>query len=320
MSSSRLSAQKSAPKATSSTDGDDHRKRRRNRTTQSCLNCHTTKRMCDRKRPCSRCSQLGLVSWPVFPYILSHRGKIKSGNCVYEVDDPDRGQQDESARLTNRIAELEGVIRELKNKPHPRWLAEQARPSTASDKAHISPPSSGGPSTPNAPVWAFPPASRYTPGIPFPSPAPALSPSSGNDSLESLFSTLTAHMSLGRGGTCGCLNEATCYNVVLELSLRLRKAADVLSRSPRHSMNSACALNTYISELDTLVKNSLLNLPSHSIRSSTLGRAVGRDKAAASSNIFDQYYPNDTTFSWDFEDFSVNNDDLMSWAPVHGTM
>lgn len=60
----------------------DHRKRRRNRTTQSCLNCHTSKRkvrrptplspfnpiltfeassQCDRKRPCQRCIQLGLV-------------------------------------------------------------------------------------------------------------------------------------------------------------------------------------------------------------------------------------------------------------------
>ena len=55
--------------------------RRRNRTTQSCLNCHTSKRkvcsealilyesdlmssvsQCDRKRPCQRCIQLGLAS------------------------------------------------------------------------------------------------------------------------------------------------------------------------------------------------------------------------------------------------------------------
>ncbi|KAJ7913958.1 hypothetical protein B0H13DRAFT_1565294, partial [Mycena leptocephala] len=71
---------------------------RRNRTTQSCLNCHATKRMCDRQRPCSRCSQLGI-----------------GGTCVYEVDDPNRqskGKQDEGTRLMNRITELEGVIRE----------------------------------------------------------------------------------------------------------------------------------------------------------------------------------------------------------------
>ncbi|KAI6121665.1 hypothetical protein F5141DRAFT_528907 [Pisolithus sp. B1] len=84
----------------------DHRKRRRNRTTQSCLNCHTSKRMCDRKRPCGRCTQLGLT-----------------GLCVYEVDDPSQRSeaQDEGSRLRKRVAELEGVIRELKNKPHPRW-------------------------------------------------------------------------------------------------------------------------------------------------------------------------------------------------------
>ncbi|KAJ3547272.1 hypothetical protein NMY22_g1714 [Coprinellus aureogranulatus] len=79
-------------------EGSDHRKKRRNRTTQSCLNCHTSKRMCDRRRPaCSRCTQLGLT-----------------GLCVYEVDDPNQraDAQDETARLITRVAELEGVIRE----------------------------------------------------------------------------------------------------------------------------------------------------------------------------------------------------------------
>lgn len=39
----------------------DHRKRKRNRTIQSCLPCHQNKRKCDRKKPCSRCKTLGLV-------------------------------------------------------------------------------------------------------------------------------------------------------------------------------------------------------------------------------------------------------------------
>ncbi|KII90667.1 hypothetical protein PLICRDRAFT_39249 [Plicaturopsis crispa FD-325 SS-3] len=85
----------------------DHRKRRRNRTTQSCLNCHTSKRRCDRKRPCQRCIQLGLT-----------------GLCVYEVDDistRDDPTVDENTRLRNRIAELERLVRELRGKPHPRW-------------------------------------------------------------------------------------------------------------------------------------------------------------------------------------------------------
>ncbi|KAH8980487.1 hypothetical protein EDB86DRAFT_556742 [Lactarius hatsudake] len=84
----------------------DHRKRRRNRTTQSCLNCHISKRMCDRKRPCGRCIQLGIT-----------------GLCMYEVDDPSQRTEaaNDKTRLKMRVAELEGVIRELKNKPHPRW-------------------------------------------------------------------------------------------------------------------------------------------------------------------------------------------------------
>jgi len=85
----------------------DHRRRRRNRTTQSCLNCHTSKRKCDRKRPCQRCIQLGLT-----------------GLCVYEIDDPslrDDPNVDENTRYRNRIAELESLVRELRGKPHPRW-------------------------------------------------------------------------------------------------------------------------------------------------------------------------------------------------------
>jgi hypothetical protein len=63
----------------------DHRKRKRNRTIRSCVPCHNHKRkvgtytplclikltsQCDRKRPCGRCTALGLT-----------------GSCVYEVDE-----------------------------------------------------------------------------------------------------------------------------------------------------------------------------------------------------------------------------------------
>ncbi|KAL5525473.1 hypothetical protein ACEPAG_6809 [Sanghuangporus baumii] len=134
----------------------DHRKRRRNRTTLSCLNCHGSKRMvccsaleflsisnhpksatgtlnivlhmlfssdsgfsAGRRRPaCGRCTKLGL-----------------SGTCVYEVDDINRRDpaQDEVLLLKNRIAELEGFIREFKRKPHPRTITRRNRAdSTAS--------------------------------------------------------------------------------------------------------------------------------------------------------------------------------------------
>lgn len=100
----------------------DHRKRRRNRTTQSCLNCHTSKRKCDRKRPCSRCIQLGLT-----------------GLCVYEVDDPalrDDPNVDETTRLRNRIAELESLVRELRGKPHPKWAEPNYCDGDSTEKWH----------------------------------------------------------------------------------------------------------------------------------------------------------------------------------------
>ncbi|KAH7885479.1 hypothetical protein F5I97DRAFT_1943722 [Phlebopus sp. FC_14] len=100
----------------------DHRKRRRNRTTQSCLNCHTSKRKCDRKRPCQRCIQLGLT-----------------GLCVYEIDDPalrDDPSIDEATRLRNRIAELESLVRELRGKPHPRWADANFRDGDPSERWH----------------------------------------------------------------------------------------------------------------------------------------------------------------------------------------
>lgn len=100
----------------------DHRKRRRNRTTQSCWSCHQAKRKCDRKRPCSRCIQLGLT-----------------GLCVYETDDPasrDDPSLSETQRLRKRIAELEALVREMKNKPHPRWADKVSSGSIGVDKWH----------------------------------------------------------------------------------------------------------------------------------------------------------------------------------------
>ncbi|KZT03745.1 uncharacterized protein LAESUDRAFT_323764 [Laetiporus sulphureus 93-53] len=100
----------------------DHRRRPRNRPTQSCFNCHTSKRKCDRKRPCSRCIQLGLT-----------------GLCVYEIDDPalrDNPNIDENIRLRNRIAELETVLREIRGKPHPRWVEPSYRGGDAREKWH----------------------------------------------------------------------------------------------------------------------------------------------------------------------------------------
>ncbi|TFK44751.1 hypothetical protein BDQ12DRAFT_717903 [Crucibulum laeve] len=306
----------------------DHRKRRRNRTTQSCLNCHTSKRMCDRKRPaCARCTQLGLT-----------------GLCVYEVDDPSQRSdtQDESSRLLKRVAELEGVIRELKNKPHPRWVQPGNSPSEEYDKWHTraqfrggseeqsssnapSPPSSSssekGDSTSISGASPRSSSSIVKPGNTYPSslhvhpdtsrrrpsysssspqstPSPALmtpteefSPShvsilspgemSQEYDLASMFLSYPGLMgcedntypTMSKGNQldeppfgkqldnhCGCLHESSSYNVVLELSLRLRKAADILARSPSHQLSGGCLLNQRISELDTFATNALGNV------------------------------------------------------------
>ncbi|TFK75363.1 hypothetical protein BDN72DRAFT_892326 [Pluteus cervinus] len=315
---------RSVSDATPSQDG-DHRKRRRNRTTQSCLNCHTSKRMCDRKRPaCARCTQLGLT-----------------GLCVYEVDDPSQrsDSQDESSRLLKRVAELEGVIRELKNKPHPRWVQSGNNPEDY-DKWHTRaqtragssepteqpscavPPSPGSsdkgdvPSTPssssghrqpagprqnvypaialhspsaqspyyNSSPQSTPSPSTMTPTDEYPLTQAAIASHSTHDyDLSSMFLSYPSLMGceegayghIGKesqdrdqcfvkqpGGHCGCLHEASNYNVVLELSLRLRKAADVLARSAGHHMGSNCALNQRIADLDAFATNALGNISS----------------------------------------------------------
>ncbi|KAG1732219.1 uncharacterized protein EDB91DRAFT_1206138 [Suillus paluster] len=327
--------------ATPASEG-DHRKRRRNRTTQSCLNCHTSKRMCDRKRPCGRCTQLGLT-----------------GLCVYEVDDPSQRTdvQDESSRLRQRVAELEGVIRELKNKPHPRWVQAGSTPEVEFEKWHarsqsrsvaeqtehqneikstsssnVSPPRSAGsdsgprdesrPSPTHAhPTLTFsqpPPdlthsSPSYSPyfsavSSPLSTPSPSLmtptdeyartqvliageQPLTGEFDFTSIFMSYPGligcedslgHNALGgdaindhlddtcmskhrydapADGHCGCLTEGSSYNVVLELSLRLRKAADILNRSAYHHLGSGnCALNQRVMELDTLATTTLGNI------------------------------------------------------------
>lgn len=401
--------------ANSASNG-DHRKRRRNRTTQSCLNCHTSKRMCDRKRPCGRCTQLGLT-----------------GLCVYEVDDPSQrtGVQDEGSHLRQRVAELEGVIRELKNKPHPRWVQAGSTPEIEFEKWHArsqshpaaeqqeteqqtktkstslssaspsrtacsisrddSHPSPQLPSPPHArPALPFPqpPAdltdtsASYSPyfsstSSPLSTPSPTImmptdeyaqtralivgeQPLAGEFDFASIFMSypdlIACEDSLGHNiipdhlddtrrskhcydtlahGHCGCLTEGSSYNVVLELSLRLRKAADTLSRSAYHYLGSNyCALNQRIMELDTLATTTLGNITtppndinqicpqqhplSHKFNSpsSTFGTPLGRTVPA--STVSRQSLQG--IRSWDImssvsDSSSVCKDSFMSWEP-----
>ncbi|KAI9569617.1 hypothetical protein HD554DRAFT_2204380 [Boletus coccyginus] len=348
----RTSSDTSSPNAVS--EG-DHRKRRRNRTTQSCLNCHTSKRMVFHLRSKA-------PMWPL--YAAGSGTPFRTGLCVYEVDDPSqRGDtQDESSRLRQRVAELEGVIRELKNKPHPRWAKPGTSPSEEFKKCHtpvqsrsaseksvvesrhqsdLSHPSttiSNADSDKTSPDKQTPclldetlqpdylPSSfsplytessvplstlPYSPHFDIHSP-PSV-PSTGivtpaeehpqmqisvagdhhltNDiDLASLFMTYPDLLACDEGsgqvdqanthgqhvdprsikyhhgqfldGHCDCLNEAASYNVVLELSLRLRKAADILSCSANHRFNNGCPLNQRIVDLDVFAMTALGNVTS----------------------------------------------------------
>lgn len=51
-------------------------------------------------------------------------------------------------------------------------------------------------------------------------------------------------------GHCGCLGDTSSYNVVLELSLRLRRAAETLGHFPKHRTPSSCPIHQRIAELD----------------------------------------------------------------------
>ncbi|KIO19372.1 hypothetical protein M407DRAFT_82876, partial [Tulasnella calospora MUT 4182] len=75
------------------------RSKKRNRVMQSCVACHSQKRKCDRKRPCTRCTEHGIA-----------------GQCVYQLEDPAvryGPDQDELFRLRGRVRELEHTVRVL---------------------------------------------------------------------------------------------------------------------------------------------------------------------------------------------------------------
>ncbi|KAI5121562.1 hypothetical protein M0805_000743 [Coniferiporia weirii] len=342
-----------APSASTPAPPGDHRKRRRNRTTQSCLNCHASKRMCDRKRPaCQRCTTLGLT-----------------GLCVYEVDDPSQRNNfsDEKSHLRSRVAELEGVIREMKNKPHPRWAQKSATgqtlgsqssdddselplnstgcdsvegsdgkrpfnhaPSLLVEPAHLnipgvqltpvslsagaasscenllapqdphflrayslpSPPSSPSSNSPRPAQRALPMADASMCGTSF-NVGDLLGSASGSMKQTGLEDGIYGHMldhimrtdeakkaglycdtsAPGRArDICGCIDNATAYNNLLELSVRLRKAVESLGRVADHRQGVPefdCQLYSKICELDKLTSTALGNAMSPADRLQT---------------------------------------------------
>lgn len=54
-------------------------------------------------------------------------------------------------------------------------------------------------------------------------------------------------------GHCGCANETNSYIVLLELSLRLRRASEVVGHHFKHFSGSTCSLNQKIAQLDKFI-------------------------------------------------------------------
>ncbi|KAJ7056157.1 hypothetical protein C8F01DRAFT_1156983 [Mycena amicta] len=227
---------------------------RRNRTTQSCINCHATKRMCDRKRPCSRCAQLGLT-----------------GTCVYEVqvdDGESNGVQHESAprpqpgedsaKLRARIAELESFVRELKNKPPPRG---SARPTAASTSIESASRQTHQPSWPTPSLHSGASFSTFLPTH-LESQASSASDDATLDSLLFMYAGVDTRHVHGAGPSsrstrnCNCISDGPCYDALLALSSRLRTTKEALARSPNHAYGpgSNCRLQMCIDALDRLLK------------------------------------------------------------------
>ncbi|KAJ7770181.1 hypothetical protein DFH07DRAFT_268066 [Mycena maculata] len=301
-------------------------RKRRNRTTQSCLNCHTTKRMCDRKRPCSRCTQLGLT-----------------GLCIYEVDDPARKPTvpDESSRLLSRIAELEGVVRELKNKPHPRCADGQdttlprSPPSALASLPKSPSKVDVDPTLPNLSSfgdipwadllnWNSPGSSESAYShSPVSTPSPLLVSASRWPEASPPF-VHSCHSSPWNAqvprkpdtGGCDCLSEPACYNTAVELASELRRAAAVMDRSLSHCFGPTCTLNTKISELEALTMNALRNAricPD----ALEMSRAPVRFQGYSSSTNgrTRQQHPLRQDSFWDENGLPAYDDSFMSWIP-----
>ncbi|KAE9391535.1 hypothetical protein BT96DRAFT_1001255 [Gymnopus androsaceus JB14] len=254
------------------TEGNDG-KRRRNRAILSCLSCHGSKRMCDRKRPtCARCTELGLY-------------------CVYEVDDPNQrlNTQDRGSRLLKRVAELEGEIEELKNKKRQsQRLSEFSGQCGDQTNIYISHPSS--PASSLGDLSAFQalisPSMRAS-SIP-PSNVGINDASAGTELTDSELSSILGQNPLSIGFSennvemhnrlntisatnssqhndmqpCNCIEEASNYQTMLELSLRLRKAAGILKQYPLHQAGRYCLLHQTLVELDTITTETLSSVDS----------------------------------------------------------
>lgn len=139
------------------------------------------------------------------------------------------------------------------------------------------------------------------------------------------------------GQPCNCVLEPSNYHTMLELSLRLRKAAALLSRSPHHQVGGHCLLNQRLSELDALTTY-VNRLPSfmYSLNSMIIRNTLSLvDSPQFSYSAHQALHPPtvhpsiytsaitasrlDTWLSGAITDSNnTGNDSLMSWDPPRG--
>ncbi|KAE9389665.1 hypothetical protein BT96DRAFT_1003017 [Gymnopus androsaceus JB14] len=220
-------------------------KRRRNRPILSCLSCHTSKRMCDRKRPtCARCTEMGLT-----------------GHCVYEVDESSQhlNTQDRCSRLRNRVAELEGEIEELKNKQQhcSEWVSEHSDPGQHETADFLNQNPSSSSTSPS--LRDLSPSST---GLDFSTALAQDSRFVGYKDIMEMqhhFDSISPESShhCNPMQQCICVQDTSNYQTMLELSVRLRKAVTILAQHPHHQAGRYCLLNQTLVELDTLTADSL---------------------------------------------------------------
>ena len=91
------------------------------------------------------------------------------------------------------------------------------------------------------------PSALFTPSLQQELPKP--------DVLAHLTDRLASIKACGSDGLghCGCANETSSYIVLLELSLRLRRASEVVGHHFKHFPGSACSLNQRITEFDKFI-------------------------------------------------------------------
>ncbi|KAL1716698.1 hypothetical protein EV715DRAFT_254812 [Schizophyllum commune] len=121
--------------------------KRRNRVILSCLNCHASRRMCDRERPtCGRCAQLGLAAL-----------------CMYQTPDP-RGMPQPPPPPAPQVVEQECAPVEPPLPVHePMGTSPTASTSCQSPQAPMTPPT-------------LPPSAPMTPPVPSRAPSPPVYP------------------------------------------------------------------------------------------------------------------------------------------------